>query len=336
MTYKARRTRDLQGEVKAGTGMSVTESVNPDGTKVYTLENTAPGGGNEFDEIKIVDGENVKVLIDTDGVHLFNEDGSDVGVWVHDEIILRDEEGDDRVVINRNGRISLINDEGNETFWFDYEDGTFYLRNKLGNDKFIVEEDGNLTDLRLCDEDGNEVLSGISLIDMQNSLWSFAPDMQFFDIDNPKSFGLKASENILATFCEPNNVRDNNYYEIEDTEYTNILGYSPLGILLRYSGTYEVTIDVWAESGGSNGHIYQRVDIVKNHTLLEYRASALALGRVGGNEINGGRVLTKHIITTNNDNTFIVPYWYYQYAEVDYGSNIADGEYTTITIQKIR
>lgn len=43
MAYKARRTRDLQGEVQAGTGISVTEQTKPDGTKVYTLENTAPG-----------------------------------------------------------------------------------------------------------------------------------------------------------------------------------------------------------------------------------------------------------------------------------------------------
>lgn len=43
MTYRARRTRDLQGEVKAGTGISVSESIKQDGTKVYTLENTEPG-----------------------------------------------------------------------------------------------------------------------------------------------------------------------------------------------------------------------------------------------------------------------------------------------------
>ncbi len=43
MPYKSKRTRDLQGEVKAGSGMSVTEQTKPDGTKVYTLENVAPG-----------------------------------------------------------------------------------------------------------------------------------------------------------------------------------------------------------------------------------------------------------------------------------------------------
>lgn len=42
MTYKARRTRDLQGEVKAGTGISVTESAKPDGTKEYTITNGDP------------------------------------------------------------------------------------------------------------------------------------------------------------------------------------------------------------------------------------------------------------------------------------------------------
>jgi hypothetical protein len=42
MAYKARRTRDLQGEVQAGTNMSVSETTKPDGTKVYTL--SADGG----------------------------------------------------------------------------------------------------------------------------------------------------------------------------------------------------------------------------------------------------------------------------------------------------
>lgn len=42
MAYKARRTRDLQGEVQAGTGISVTESVKPDGTKEYTITNGDP------------------------------------------------------------------------------------------------------------------------------------------------------------------------------------------------------------------------------------------------------------------------------------------------------
>lgn len=37
MAYKARRTRDLQGEVQAGTNVSVSETTKPDGTKVYTL-----------------------------------------------------------------------------------------------------------------------------------------------------------------------------------------------------------------------------------------------------------------------------------------------------------
>lgn len=37
MAYKARRTRDLQGEVQAGTNVSVSEITKPDGTKVYTL-----------------------------------------------------------------------------------------------------------------------------------------------------------------------------------------------------------------------------------------------------------------------------------------------------------
>ena len=337
MAYKARRTRDLQGEVKAGTGISVTESVNPDGTKVYTLENTAPGGGNEFDEIKIIDGETVKVLIDTDGVHLFNDDGNDVGVFVHDEIILRDEEGNHRVVINRNGTISLVNDEGNETFWFNYEDGNFYLRNNLGNDKFIVEEDGNLTTLRLYDEDGNEVLSGISLIDMQNSLWSFAQSVT----GEGDGECARLDETTLETFVAPNNVREDDYYDIEDPDYNNIIGISNIfGILVRYAGVYEVDIlSYQANYSVTKGTFLQRIDIVRNHSVLKYFENRLS---VNGQDrllphYNGGTIHTKHYITIDDDNTYIVPFWYNQeggYFEAY--NDISNGEYTTITIQKVR
>ena len=37
MAYKARRTRDLQGEVTAGSGMLVTETIKADGTRNYSI-----------------------------------------------------------------------------------------------------------------------------------------------------------------------------------------------------------------------------------------------------------------------------------------------------------
>lgn len=47
MAYKSKRTRDLQGEVKAGTNVSVQETTKPDGTKVYEINSEAPIGLNQ-------------------------------------------------------------------------------------------------------------------------------------------------------------------------------------------------------------------------------------------------------------------------------------------------
>ena len=267
MAYKARRTRDLQGEVKAGTGISVTESVNPDGTKVYTLENTAPGGGNEFDEIKIIDGETVKVLIDTDGVHLFNDDGNDVGVFVHDEIILRDEEGNHRVAINRNGTISLVNDEGNETFWFNYEDGNFYLRNNLGNDKFIVEEDGNLTTLRLYDQDGNVILNSESLVDMVNATASITIATNSFSYGTTKYRRLDPDTG-LNYLVEPNNIRsEGDYYDYDGQAGTAGGTFDLGGIRFAYAGLYKITIN-WNCWTGSANDITRHIDIHRGDDIV--------------------------------------------------------------------
>lgn len=338
MTYKARRTRDLQGEVQAGTGISVTESVKPDGTKVYTLENTAPGGGNEFEEIKIIDSDNnVKMLLDTDGVHIYNDNENEVAVLTKEDFVLRDDEnGTDKVYINRDGTISCYNSEGNETLYIDYENGDISIRNNSGNDKCIITSNYNLADLQLCDEDGNVVLSGIGLIDMQNSLWSFAPGIKWLDEDNPfLSFGLKS--NIIENFCLPNNVRENDYYTIEDADYTNIEGLSANGILVRYAGVYQLTINAFLCSDATNQDIFQRIDIVRNNAIIESRLTHLDLGRLSAVQDYGGHKTTTYVFNIDTDNTYIVPFWYRGNGyTVGFNDNVAYGEYTTITIQKIR
>lgn len=338
MAYKARRTRDLQGQVVAGSGISVTQSVKPDGTKVYTLENTAPGGGNEFEEVKIIDSDNnLKMLLDIDGVHIYNEDGNEVATLTKEEIILRDDEnGYDKVYLSRNGQIYCNNSDGNETLYIDYDNGNISIRNNLGNDKLIIEEYENLTVLRLFDTDGNEVLNGISLIDAQNSLWSFAQSV--------KSKGFQESllldETTLITFVTPNEVREDGYYNIEDPEYTNIMGdTSQYGILVRYAGVYEVDILSYQSNNTTKGTFLQRIDIVQNHTVLKYVENRLS---VNGEDrtlshYNGGTVHTKHYITIDNDNTYIVPFWYNQEgASIEENNSVSNGECTTITIQKVR
>lgn len=49
MPYKSKRTRDLQGEVVAGTGITITEQTKPDGTKEYTITNGDPASAITVD-----------------------------------------------------------------------------------------------------------------------------------------------------------------------------------------------------------------------------------------------------------------------------------------------
>lgn len=337
MAYKARRTRDLQGEVQAGTGISVTESVKPDGTKVYTL--SAEGGSNEFEEVKIIDSDNnVKLLVDADGVHIYDDNNNEVTTLTKDEIVLRDDEnGYDKVYINRYGQIYCNNSDGNETLSIDYESGNITIRNDLGNDKCVVDANGNLADLRLFDEDGNEVLSGVSLIDMQNSLWSFAQSVISSGGDQEC---LLLDETTLSTFVAPNNVREDDYYNIADPEYTNIMGMSSqFGILIRYAGVYEIDILSYQSNYTTKGTFLQRIDIVKNHSVLKFFENRLSVN--GADRLlphyNGGTIHTKHYITIDNDNTYIVPFWYNQEGNsIEQNNSLNNGEYTTITLQKIR
>ena len=117
MAYKARRTRDLQGEVKAGTGISVTESVKPDGTKVYTLENTAPGseyfttertkGGWAIlnQDNNIVLASSSEFNFNNKGVTFFTKDGEPFAIIVgtqaqgNQELKIIDANGNETIVI---------------------------------------------------------------------------------------------------------------------------------------------------------------------------------------------------------------------------------------------
>lgn len=335
MTYKARRTRDLQGEVKAGTGISVTESVNPDGTKVYTLENTAPGGGNEFEEVKIIDSDNnVKMLLDTDGVHIYNEDGNEVATLTKEEIVLRDDEnGYDKVYLSRNGQIYCNNSDGNETLSIDYDNGNIYIRNALGNDKFIIEEDGNLATLRLCDEDGNEVLSGISLIDMQNSLWVF--DIRLIDLDTNNKFYIGIGDDINREVVVPNNVRDNDYYEIVDTQ-SMLADVNLFGIKCNYSGIYKIIISTYQSCNSSNGRLDQTFRIFNANGQFEDIKTRYDIGEIDGGDDYGGTIVSENIFNIE-EGGIIAPYWgdgtYYISANNQIDNS---GIRTRITIQKIR
>lgn len=240
MAYKSKRTRDLQGEVQAGTNVSVSETTKPDGTKVYIL--SAEGGSNEFEEVKIIDSDNnVKMLLNTDGVHIYNEDGDLVAFLTKEEITLRDENQNDRVFINRDGSISLHNDNNNETFWFDSQNGNFYLQNELGNSKFSIEDDGNVAVLRLYDEDGNEILNSRNLAKLQDLSLS-ATELQF---------GLLYDSNSNTFYWDPNNYGEvipsetdpsgNAYYEKGYFTYQSI---PTCGIKILKQGIYQISIRI--------------------------------------------------------------------------------------------
>ena len=305
MTYKARRTRDLQGEVAAGSGISVTKSVKPDGTKVYTLENTEPGseyftterteGGwailnqdnnivlassSEFDfnekgvtfftkdgePFAIVSGTKANgsqaftilneagtidlVSLSQGGIKLRYDNVDEEGTNIYPgQITLYNSNGDTNIEITTSDIYIYNNDEGNDNLIIEHSyDCHVYVRNRNGNDGVLIDtNDDQPATVKICDQNGNEILNSESLVDMVNAIIYWR--MQTY---NPFNYMLVIGTTINEEIISANNVRSSDYYETSSTnidlggdEYLN-------GILVNYSGLYEIGILVsFTGTGGT-------------------------------------------------------------------------------------
>lgn len=170
MAYKARRTRDLQGEVIAGEGLGLTQTIKPDGTKVYTLENTAPGseyltterteGGwailNQDNNIVIASSSGFD--FNEKGVNFFTKDGEPFAIIVgtkaqgNQELKILDANGNEVIVIGTGG--IRINDATNPDKTVTLQPGIVQLTNESGDTTVEI----NNSDIYIYNDERNDNL----------------------------------------------------------------------------------------------------------------------------------------------------------------------------------
>lgn len=325
MTYKARRTRDLQGEVQAGTGISVSESVKPDGTKVYTLDNTAPGseyftterteGGwailnqdnnivlassSEFDfnEKGVIvftkDGEPFAIVSGTkadgnqaftilnaagtidlvslsqNGIKLRYDNVDEEGTNIYPgQITLYNSNGDTNIEITTSDIYIYNNDEGNDNLIIEHSgDCKVYIRNRYGNDGVLIETyDDQPATVKICDQDGNEILNSESLVDMVNATASITIGTNSFTYGTTKYRRLDPDTG-LNYLVEPNNIRsEGDYYDYDGQAGTAGGTFDLGGIRFAYAGLYKITIN-WNCWTGSANDITRHIDIHRGDDIV--------------------------------------------------------------------
>lgn len=324
MTYKARRTRDLQGEVQAGTGISVTESVKPDGTKVYTLDNTAPGSeyfttertedgwailnidnnivlasSSEFDfnekgvtfftedgepfaiivgtkaqgnqELKIIDANgNETIVIGTGGISVKAPTNADKTVTLLPGVMqLTNEDGNTTVEISNSDIYIYNNDEGNDNLIIEHSDDCkVYIRNRYGTDGVLIETyDDQPATVKICDQDGNEILNSESLVDTVNSVASMAIYSNDFGGGGVRLTSL-LNDSVAGWITEPNNVRSDDYYDVIASGLI-VNGTEAGAIEIRYSGVYELTIQAVFETSDTGSGLERNIVIRRNNQTIQ-------------------------------------------------------------------
>lgn len=209
MAYKARRTRDLQGEVKAGTGISVTESVNPDGTKEYTITNGDPASAIT------VSGEGLSLIANV----LKNTMAEELGFHA--------QTGSQSTSINwydDNSDPVLIIQELERLFIGDVKDNAgFFLKQESSTDNKLISGDIQIV---------NDLIatSGVSLqtlADMANSAARFTCSTDYYN-----GTFFQASANISIK-----DIPENSFFEENITQLT-YGGIEFVGVLIKKSGIY--------------------------------------------------------------------------------------------------
>lgn len=388
MAYKARRTRDLQGEVRAGEGLGLTQTIKPDGTKVYTLENTAPGSeyftterteggwailnqdnniviasssGFDFNEkgvtfftkdgepfaiivgtqaqgnqeLKIIDANgNETIVIGTGGIRVNDPTNADKTVTLQPGIVQLTNEGGNTTVEISNSDIYIYNnDEGNENLIIEHSyDCKIYIRNRYGNDGVLIETyDDQPATVKICDQDGNEILNSESLVDMVNAIWSFNVRLQ--DLDTVNSHYIGISTDTREEYITPNNVRGVDYYELVDTD-EKVSDVNMCGIKVALAGTYRLYMSIYLNADTSDV-MPQRIMLLRNGTLTELRFTRYTLGDLDGEATYGGQVQSENILNLQKDD-IIIPYWGDTYVSWGLETSTSGGRTYMITIQKLR
>lgn len=221
MAYKSKRTRDLQGEVQAGTNVSVSETTKPDGTKVYTL--SAEGG-----EITI-SGSGLQLV----GNVLTNLMAQRMG-WTDEsmgKINWTDDNGDDILVIDPLEKI----------FIGDADDGaSFFIKqlDSIGAHKLIS------GDIEIAENEAST--EGISLQTLADTLMDMTNSASLWFAGNNNSFTYSSVFYLIYSFfweIPPYpNYTDNVYFE-ENTQSGYTIDNNELsGLLVKESGVYKINL----------------------------------------------------------------------------------------------
>ena len=220
MPYKSKRTRDLQGEVTAGSGITVTEQTKPDGTKEYTITNGDPASAIT------VDGTGLSLISNV----LRNTMAAIMG-WSGDDsrgAINWTDDNDDTV-------LKIIPLE--ELFIGDAHDNNDFIIKHINGENRLIRGT-----LQIAESiNSTEGVSLNTLADMVNS----AAQYQF-----AVTQGVNQGTPIfycdgISELVEPNG----DYYDLTETTYN---GYTISAIQVKQGGVYELSLHMELMIGTSN------------------------------------------------------------------------------------
>lgn len=221
MAYKARRTRDLQGEVQAGTNVSVSETTKPDGTKVYTL--SADSG-----ETITISGTGLQLVA---GV-LTNLMAQKMG-WT-DESMGKINWTDD------NGDKVLVIDPLEQIFLGDADDGAGFFIKQLGSDSNkLISGDIQIAENQISTE-------GVSLQTLVDKITDFSNSAITFVCTYSSNIYNNISYCAITGYSQLEIKDISKYYETE-TPAEQIGGIDVEVIKVKQNGRYK--IDVYLSCG---------------------------------------------------------------------------------------
>jgi hypothetical protein len=216
MAYKSKRTRDLQGEVQAGTNVSVVKTTKPDGTNVYTL--SAEGGEITISGSGLQLVENVLTNLMAQRMGWTDESMGKIN-WT-------DDNGDDILVIDPLEKI----------FIGDADDGaSFFIKqlDSIGAHKLIS------GDIEIAE---NEVSTeGVSLNTLMNNVNTLMNNVNSccqYEIGVYYDNNILGIDNIYSTDIEDYPV--GSFYK--DVEIDNFYGFR--GLQIKKAGVYRISIRI--------------------------------------------------------------------------------------------
>ena len=251
MPYKSKRTRDLQGEVVAGSGIAITEQTKPDGTKEYTITNGDPASAIT------VSGEGLSLIANV----LRNTMAARMG-W-------NDTDGSIDYRDDNNEPVLQI-DPLDKIFFGDAKLGSsFFLKQLTSSDNKLISGDVEIAE----NESSTEGVSLQTLADKANNIMQ-----QIIPIEGTKSFSLDTSqtgyivaEGTVAVFdydyIGNDTIGYNNTWQWVNTYYVTSDD-TCAGISFLKKGLYRLKLDLQGAFDLENDRAQIELLFAHNNTIL--------------------------------------------------------------------